>query len=274
MPRVWFVTGCATGFGALIAQAIVKRGDQLVATDKDGDSMSHLADADNVLKLSLDVTQEDQIKAAVAQAIEKFGRIDVLVNNAGLGYGGPYEEMDLARNRLLFEVNILGMMAVTHAALPHMRAQGGGHIINISSNSGILGQPFSTSYCATKHAVEGFSEALSFEVMFFGIKVSVIEPCGFFNTAMPNEAVAQAERMASESSPYYPITSKMIEVAKEGLKHANSPEMVSEAVMAVADMDEPPLRYPVGRQEETQLLAMRRQMPDEEFIRMMRSNLS
>lgn len=270
MNKVWFITGCATGFGAALAQRLAGQGAVVVATDKDAAALAYLTPSETVLPLQLDVTRPDEIRAALGQAVERFGRLDVLVNNAGLGYGGAFEEMEIGRARLLFEVNTLGLMAVTQAALPVMRGQGGGHIINISSDSGIYGQPFQTAYCASKHAVEGFSEALSHEVVMFGIKVTVIEPCGFFATAMPHDAIAEAEKMVNPASPYYPLTAGALHMAKQGLPHANPAQMVVDAILEVAALENPPLRRAVGQADRTGVLEARRQMPDEAFIQMMR----
>ncbi len=272
--RTWLITGCATGFGAELARKLAAdAGVNLVATDKSHAALAYLPQQPNVLTLPLDVTQEPEIRAAVSAALERFGQIDVLVNNAGLGWGGPFEEMDLAHNRLLFEVNILGMMALTQAVLPHMRSRGSGHIINISSDSGIYGQPFSAAYCATKHAVEGFSESLSHEVLLYGIKVTVVEPCGMFQTAMPRDAVATVERMTSPSSPYYPMIHATLPSVRQNLADALPPSMVADAVIDTAAMSSPPMRVAVGKPEKTAVVAIRRQMPDEEFIAAIRKGM-
>ncbi|XWX04029.1 SDR family oxidoreductase [Aggregatilineales bacterium SYSU G02658] len=272
--QAWLVTGCATGFGAALAQRLAQTPNvQLIATDRDAAALAYLPASERTLTLQLDVTQPADIQAAVAAALECFGAVDVLVNNAGLGWGGPFEEMDLALNRRLFEVNVLGMMALTHALLPHMRARGRGHIINISSDSGIYGQPFSTAYCASKHAVEGFSEALSHEVLPFGLHVTVIEPCGMFQTAMPRDAISAVERMANPDSPYYPMIQAMLPSVKQNLTQALPPEMVAEAILEVANMTPPPMRRAVGKPEKTAIVEMRRQMPDEAFIATLRQGM-
>jgi NAD(P)-dependent dehydrogenase (short-subunit alcohol dehydrogenase family) len=272
--RTWFLTGCATGFGAALARRLADQPDvQLVATDRDVTALNDLPTHERVLKLQLDVTQQAEIEAAVRAALAHFGRVDVLVNNAGLGWGGPFEEMDLALNRRLFEVNVLGMMALTHALLPHMRRQGRGHIINISSDSGIYGQPFSAAYCATKHAVEGFSEALSHEVLPFGLRVTIVEPCGMFQTAMPRDAIQTVERMTTADSPYFLMIQAMLPSVKQSLAEALSPEAVVDAILEVAAAAEPPLRCAVGKPDKTAVLAMRRQMPDEAFIATLRKGM-
>jgi NAD(P)-dependent dehydrogenase (short-subunit alcohol dehydrogenase family) len=272
--KTWFITGCATGFGAELAGRLAAAaGVNLVATDKDPATLAYLPQQPSVMTLPLDVTRSGDISTGVAAALERFGQIDVLVNNAGLGWGGPFEEMDMAHNRLLFEVNILGMMALTQAVLPHMRGRASGHIINISSDSGIYGQPFSAAYCATKHAVEGFSESLSHEVLLYGIKVTVIEPCGMFQTAMPRDAVAAVERMTTPDSPYYPMIHATLPSVKQNLAEALPPSVVAEAVLEVAAMASPPMRLAVGKPDRTAIVAMRRQMPDEDFIVMLRKGM-
>ncbi len=271
--KVWFITGCATGFGAALAQHLAETGLQVAVTDRDRDSLNTLPQAPHVLKLQLDVTDVAQIHDAVAQTLAHFGRIDVLVNNAGMGWGGPFEEMSLELNRRLFEVNILGMMALTQVVVPHMRAQRGGHIINISSDSGIYGQPFSTAYCATKHAVEGFSESLSHELYPFNVRVTVIEPCGMFATAMPRDAVAMVEKMTSPESAYYPIISAMLPGVKANLANASSPSLVVDAILEVSALADPPMRKPVGTPDRTGIVEMRQQMPDEIFVKTMRAGM-
>ena len=164
--RVWLITGCATGFGALLAQQVLDRGEVVVATDKNVTALEHLQppDASLLLTAQIDVTNDDEIRQGVDAALDRFGKIDVLVNNAGVGHGGPIEEATMDQVRFVMNVNALGMIAVTKAVLPHMRARGEGHIINISSDSGKVGFPFQGLYTAAKHAVEGFSEVLWHEV--------------------------------------------------------------------------------------------------------------
>jgi NAD(P)-dependent dehydrogenase (short-subunit alcohol dehydrogenase family) len=272
--NTWLITGCATGFGALLARMALDRGDTVVATDRDTAALAHLAHGarGRLLALPLDVTDPASVAAAAEAALARFGPPDVLVNNAGLGDAGPFEEADPERVRLLFEVNTFGVIRVTQALLPAMRARGSGHIINISSDSGVVGWPFQSIYCATKHAVEGFSESLSHEIAPFGLKVTLVEPCGFFRTAMPIGALAEAKRRLRETSPYYAMVAARIAAAEAVLPEASDPRLVPEAILELADMPDPPLRRPVGPPERTGLLAARQAMPDEAFVRMIRTH--
>ncbi|MFZ5916075.1 MAG: SDR family NAD(P)-dependent oxidoreductase [Chloroflexota bacterium] len=266
--RVWFITGCATGFGALLAQRALDRGDAVVATDRNVNTLDHLTapDPSLLLKAQLDVTRDDEIEAAVGAALDRFGKIDVLVNNAGVGHGGPIEEASMGQVRLVMDVNALGVMAVTKAVLPHMRQRGEGHIINLSSDSGKVGFPFQGLYTAAKHAVEGFSEVLWHEVSPFGLKVTIIEPCGMFKTAMPRDAIDGALKNVKPDSPYYAWASHMGAEMKAGWEHSTDPALVVDAILEVADADKPPLRRRAGLPDRTGLVGLRNQMPDEEYV--------
>lgn len=246
--RTWLITGCATGFGALLAQMLLDCGECVAASDRDVNALDHLrcAEADRLLKLQLDVTAAEQAREAVAAAAAHFGRIDLLVNNAGLGLGGPFEEIAPARVEQLFAVNVLGLMTVTRAVLPQLRAQGGGRIINLSSDSGRIGQPFQSVYCATKYAVEGFSAALAGEVQPFGIAVVLIEPCGFFATPMPAGALRDALMNLPADSPYHPAVMALADAAQSRAAAAQDPAIVVAAIIAAADAPQPSLRYAVG----------------------------
>lgn len=271
--RTWLITGCATGFGALLAQTLLDRGERVVATDRSASALVHLTPPhpERLLTAALDVTDSVQIDQAVAAAVGRFGRIDVLVNNAGLGLGGPFEEVSLQRMRQLFEVNVLGLMAVTQAVLPQLRAQGAGRVINLSSDSGLVGWRYQAVYGATKHAVEGFSESLAQEVSPFGIDVVLIEPCGFFATPLPASAIADAVTNLRDDSPYRAAVEAMLGGIRDRMGEAQDPRIVVDAIIAAADAPHPTLRRPVGQADRVGLLAMRRQMPDEEFLSLIRS---
>lgn len=264
----WLITGCATGFGALLAQTLLDAGAQVIATDRDAAALGHLRPphADQLLALQLDVTNPEQIATAVTTGIKRFGRIDRLVNNAGLGLGGPFEETPPARIEQLFAVNVFGLMAVTRAVLPQLRAQGGGRIINLSSDSGLAGWRFQSVYCATKHAVEGFSEALAQEVAPFGIQVIVIEPCGMFATPMPIGALQEAMAGLAPTSPYRPMVEALAQTMAGRAGAAQPPQLVVDAIIAVAAGPNPPFRRLVGDAERIALLEARRTMPDQQFI--------
>ena len=178
---VWFITGCSTGLGRALAELIVQRGSRVVVTARDKSAIADIERSapDRVLALSLDVTRPADIDAAVAATRERFGRIDVLVNNAGYGYQSTVEEGEEAEIRAQFDTNVFGLFAMTRAVLPLMREQRKGNIINITSVAGLIGYPGSGYYAASKHAVEGWSDALRAEVLPLGIGVTCVEPGPF-----------------------------------------------------------------------------------------------
>lgn len=176
---VWFVTGCSTGFGRELVTQLLRQESRVVVTARDPADLSEFADARDALILKLDVTDPGQVKAAVAAAEERFGHIDVLVNNAGIGYFAAIEEGEDANIRRMFDINVFGMGAVIQAALPGMRKRRQGFIVNVSSIGGLLSFPATGWYNATKFAVEGLSEALWQEVEPLGIHVMLVEPSGF-----------------------------------------------------------------------------------------------
>ncbi len=178
-PPVWFITGCSTGFGLELAKQAIDRGYRTVMTARDPAKLQGYGATDNVLVLKLDVTQPDQIAATIHAAEARFGGIDVLVNNAGIGYFAAIEEGVDAEVRKMFEVNVFGLTRMTQAVLPGMRKRRRGNIVNLSSLGGIRGMPSLGQYCATKFAVEGLSEALRQEVEPLGVRVMVVEPSGF-----------------------------------------------------------------------------------------------
>ena len=178
---VWFITGCSTGFGHELASLVLARGGRAVVTARDKARLAPLIEGagDRALALDLDVTDAAQIASAVAAAESKFGHIDVLVNNAGYGYQSSVEEGDEAEIRAQFDANVFGLFAMTRAVLPGMRARRKGHVLNVTSVAGFLGFPGSGYYAASKHAVEGFSDALAFEGEPLGIKVTCVAPGPF-----------------------------------------------------------------------------------------------
>src|SRR5689334_2419912 len=179
--KVWFITGSSKGFGRVWAEAALARGDKVAATARDISSLADLAKkyGDNVLALGLNVDDKQAVDAAVAEAHRRFGRLDVVINNAGYGLFGAIEEVSEEEARAQIETNVFGALWVTQAALPIMRKQGSGHIIQISSIGGVNAFPNLGLYHASKWALEGFSQALSLEVADFGIHVTLVEPAGF-----------------------------------------------------------------------------------------------
>jgi len=181
MSKVWFITGCSTGFGRHLAQEVLQNGGRVAVTARNTGDVQDLITKypDTAVAIRLDVTKPEQVKAAVEQTMTAFNRIDVLVNNAGIGYFGAIEESEEAEIRSMFEINFFGLASVTNAVLPIMRAQRSGPIVNISSVGGLVAFPGVGFYNATKFAVTGYSEALAKEVGALGIKVTVIAPSGF-----------------------------------------------------------------------------------------------
>ena len=181
MSKVWFITGCSTGFGRNLAIEALQQGNQVAVTARNTDDVQDIVSQfpDNAVAIKLDVTDPQEVTAAVKQAQDRFGRIDVLVNNAGIGYFGAIEESEEVEYRRMFEINFFGLAAVTNAVLPIMRAQRSGHIVNISSIGGMVAFPGVGFYNATKFAVTGYSEALAKETAPLGIKVTVVAPSGF-----------------------------------------------------------------------------------------------
>jgi NAD(P)-dependent dehydrogenase (short-subunit alcohol dehydrogenase family) len=181
MSKRWFITGCSTGFGRHLAQEVLQNGGRVAVTARNTADVQDLIIKypDTAVAIQLDVTKPEQVKAAVQQALTAFNGIDVLVNNAGIGYFGAIEESEEEEIRRMFEINFFGLASVTNAVLPIMRAQHSGHIVNISSVGGMVAFPGVGFYNATKFAVTGYSEALAKEVAPLGIKVTVVAPSGF-----------------------------------------------------------------------------------------------
>lgn len=242
--RVWLITGTSSGFGRAIARAAVARGDRVVATARRADDVADLAAEapDRVRAAALDVTDEGSVRAAVDAAVAAFGRIDVLVNNAGYGSRGAFEEFTDAQIRAQFEVNVFGAFAVTRAVLPVMRAQGSGHVIQMSSLAGVRSALGGSAYSASKFALEGMSEGLAAEVAPLGIRVTMIEP-GPFRTDFAGRSPARAEPMAAYSEVLDESRAKFAEL--HGTQPGD-PERAAQVVVQVADLADPPLRLPLG----------------------------
>src|SRR5262245_17615870 len=196
MPKVWFITGTSKGFGHIWAAAALERGDKVAATARDTATLEDLVEryGDAVLPIELDVTDKAATDAAVARAHDHFGRLDVVVNNAGYGLFGTVEEVTEVQARAQIETNLFGALWVTKAALPILRAQGSGHIIQVSSIGGVNAFPTVGLYHASKWGLEGFSQALAQEVAEFGIKVTIVEPTGY-STDWAGPFGVRAERL-------------------------------------------------------------------------------
>lgn len=243
---VWFITGCSTGFGRELSRQLLEQGYRVVVTARSPESIADLGSMapDRALCLALDVTDPAQVAAAVPAAIGRFGRIDVLVNNAGIGYFGAIEESDEAEVRRMFEINVFGLAAMTRAVLPVMREQRAGHVINIASIAGIKGFPGVGFYNATKFAVVGLSEALSLEVAPLGIKVTVVEPSGF----RTDWAGRSASEVTTEIADYAETAGRNRRTIREASgKQPGDPVRAAAAIIRVAEVADPPLNLLLGR---------------------------
>ncbi len=241
---VWFITGCSTGFGRSLAEAVLARGERVVATARDVARVADLESAsDRLLPLTLDVTDDAQIAAAVDAARERFGRVDVLVNNAGYGYQASIEEGEDAEIRAQFDANVFGLFALTRAVLPLMRAQGGGHVINITSVAGLVGFPGSGYYAASKHAVEGWSDALAAEVAPLGLHVTCVEP-GPFRTDWAGRSLRQTPvRIDAYQAT---VGQRMESTRSVSGRQAGDPERAAAAIISLAEEAEPPRHMVLG----------------------------
>jgi len=242
---VWFITGCSTGFGRELAQLVLSRGWHAVVTARDAARVQDLTRGheDRALALSLDVTKEDDIAAAVAEAEARFGAIDVLVNNAGYGYQASIEEGDDAEIRAQFETNVFGLAAMTRAVLPGMRARRRGHIVNISSQAGFIGYAGSGYYAATKHAVEGLSDALSKEVEPLGISVTCVEP-GPFRTDWAGRSLQQ--RRPTIADYQSTVGARLEATAGYSGKQPGDPVRAAEAIIKAVEAANPPKHLVLG----------------------------
>lgn len=235
---VALVTGASSGIGKSTAGALVAAGFEVIGT---GRKTSGLTPPAGVTYLDLDVASDDSTTAVVEQVIERFGRIDVLVNNAGIGSAGAVEENSVAQAQSIFNINVLGVIRMTKAVLPHMRAQGGGRVINLSSVLGITPQPFMALYVAAKHAIEGYSESLDHEVREYGIRVLIVQPA-YTRTAFDTNA-AQPDTPL----PLYAERRRVFgEVMAAAMKKGDDPAVVAKVIVTAATAPKPKLRYTAG----------------------------
>ena len=244
-PRTWFITGASRGLGRNLAETVADYGDQVVATARNIDQLKDLARraTDRIEVMSLNVNDQGAVINAVDCTIERFGSLDVLVNNAGYGLAGAVEELSDSEARAQMETNFFGVLNVTRAVLPHMRAQREGHILQISSMAGQVGTPGLALYNASKFALEGLSEALAQEVAPFGIRVTIIEPGPFRTDWAGPSLVTPARRLAA-----YDATAHKTIATLNGYsgKQPGDPAKAAAAMIKVVESDHPPLRLPLG----------------------------
>lgn len=245
MKKVWLITGCSTGFGRQLAKELLQKGYSVAVTARNTQDIQDIIEGypETSIALQLDVTKAEDIKTTVTAVMEKFGRIDVLVNNAGIGYFGAIEESEEEEVRRMFEINFFGLANMTHAVLPQMRAQRSGHIVNIASIGGLVAFPAVGFYNATKFAVDGYSESLSKEVAPLGIKVTVIAPSGF--------RTDWAGRSANNSKIVIDDYTTTAGANKDNIRgysgnQPGDPERAAKAIIKAVEAEQPPLRLLLG----------------------------
>jgi NAD(P)-dependent dehydrogenase (short-subunit alcohol dehydrogenase family) len=243
--EIWFITGAGRGLGAHIAKAALTAGHAVVATGRDAAKVAvAIGDHDDLLAIKLDVTRPEDAQAAVETAVGKFGRIDVLVNNAGNFYAGFFEELSPEQVRSQIETLLFGPMNVARAVLPVMRKQRSGLLLNISSTAGIVGGMFCTAYAAAKFGIEGWIESLAPEIELFGIRTMLVEP-GFFRTELLS---ADSTTYAQPTIDDYAERTKETVAAWSGMdgKQGGDPAKLADAIVQLAGLDEPPARFAAG----------------------------
>jgi NAD(P)-dependent dehydrogenase (short-subunit alcohol dehydrogenase family) len=255
------ITGCSSGFGRGAAVELTKRGHEVIATARRPEV---LEDLDVAQLLALDVDSD----ASVAETVAAAGRIDALVNNAGIGMVGPVERLPIDEGKRIFETNFFGALRMIQAVLPQMRERGSGTIVNVSSVAGRVAPPLDGMYSGTKFALEGLTEALKFEVEHFGIKVAIVEP-GFFQTTFSDNV----RRFGTDTAPYDELR-QVWEAAAEKLRggEAPGPEAVAHTIADIVESDAPAFRHPVG-DDAVMVMAARASMDDASFEKAMRETL-
>jgi NAD(P)-dependent dehydrogenase (short-subunit alcohol dehydrogenase family) len=243
--KIWFITGAGRGMGVDIAQAAVAGGNAVVATGRNTDAVADaVGEADDLLIVELDITSLASAEAAVRAAVERFGRIDVLVNNAGNFHAGFFEELTPAQIERQLTTSLVGPMNVTRAVLPVMRQQRSGKVVSISSTAGIVGQEFCSAYAASKFGLEGWMESLRFEVEPFGIRTTIVEPGFFRTTLLEQESTTYAELSIDDYAGRTAETRPAWE-AMSG-KQGGDPAKLASALVTIVDEEQPPLRWVAG----------------------------
>jgi NAD(P)-dependent dehydrogenase (short-subunit alcohol dehydrogenase family) len=258
---VALVTGASSGIGRAAALALVDAGFSVIGT---GRNPANGAAPDGVTLLELDVASDESVQSLVAEVLEQFGRIDVLVNNAGVGAAGAAEESSIGQAKDVFDVNVFGVIRMTNAVLPHMRAQGGGRIVNVSSVLGFVPAPFMAVYAATKHAIEGYSESVDHEVREYGVRVLLVEP-GYTTTGF------EANSLAPDSPlPAYADQRHLFDgVLAAAMRDGDDPAVVAKVIVGAATDHKPKLRYPAGSIA-GRVSVLRRMVPSRAFDKQIR----
>jgi NAD(P)-dependent dehydrogenase (short-subunit alcohol dehydrogenase family) len=246
MSKVWFITGSAGGIGAGIARAALAAGDLVAATDLDLERLQQVyaANAAQVLTARLDIRDALQAQAAVDATLARFGRIDLLVNNAGYGQFGPFEEIQPAAIERQFATNVFGTFNVTRTVLPAMRRQRRGHVINMSSNGGFKGVRGASMYSASKFAIEGFSEALAQEIEGFGIKLTIVEPGAFRTDFLDDRSLKRGTHDLSDYADFRATANAVFQARNHN--QVGDPDKLGRALVQLAADGDPPLRFVAG----------------------------
>ena len=271
MNKTILITGCSTGIGRMTAKYFQDKGWNVAATvRKNPKQDTELNALDNILVAELDVTKEDTIQAAIQATIDRFGAIDVLLNNAGYGSYGILEATPERAIRMQFDVNVIGALLVAKNVIPHMRKAGEGIIINISSMGGKITFPLGTLYHGSKFAVEGMSEALSYELEAIGIKVKLIEP-GMINTNFESTTMQNLNVDPSQTE-YGPFLQKVMAGMQQAGSNSSEPIVVAEKIYQAATDGTNQMRYIAGPDAE-QVIAARKQMDDDTYMAMMKQQM-
>jgi NAD(P)-dependent dehydrogenase (short-subunit alcohol dehydrogenase family) len=273
--KVAVVTGSSTGIGYETSLILARNGFLTYATMRNlnkSQNLKSIATKENLpIRIKhLDVTDDASVKDAIQAISSETGQVDVLVNNAGYGLNGAFEDLAMDEIKTQYETNVFGLIRTTQAVLPIMRRQKSGTIVNISSGAGRFGFPGASAYISTKFAVEGLSESMSYELEPFGIKVIIVEP-GVIRTNFGNGLVI-AKKSQDPNSPYTQLMRKTATSFEEMMKNASSPELVAKVVLDAVRNESPNLRYLAGNDVEA-WLGSKRNMSDEEFYKMMKQNL-
>jgi short-subunit dehydrogenase len=258
---VALVTGASSGIGKAAALALAEAGFEVVGTSRNTAGVTH---RDGVTFLDLDVASDESVSSVVGRVIERFGRLDVLINNAGIGTAGAAEESSVAQDQSIFDINVFGVIRMTKAVLPYMRAQGRGRIINISSVVGFLPQPYMAVYAASKHAVEGYSESLDHEIREHGVRVLLVEPA-YTKTAFEANSVRPDTPL-----PVYAQQRHIFEqLAATAVRDGDDPAAVAKVIVAAATDPKPKLRYTAGPRA-ARVSTLRRIVPARAFDKQIR----
>lgn len=259
--RVWLITGASKGMGLEITKAVLNNGGKVIATSRNTDTLlEKIVDyRDSLLPVKLDISEEKDVKKAISKGIEKFGQIDVVVNNAGYNLLGNIEELSDAEFRKTINVNVFAMANIIRNVLPHLRKQNSGHIINTASMMGYLSYPGNGSYSASKYAVIGLSEALAQEVASFGIKVTILAP-GTFRTNFMNEDTLN---IAKNKIDAYNLDQQVEQFTGFDGKQLGDPKKLAEVLLEITEMSNPPLHLPLGSDSYNAILKVRKDEKEE-----------